>query len=1017
MCSKVLCSQTKADFIVSKKLYTYSDGLPGREVTCAVQDKNGYMWFGTRNGLCRFDGNTFQVFTQKANGLYVNKIRQLFSDNQNNIIICYEPSIKDTLKHIDVIDINTLKVQSFDQHYTDSPFKEQDINQIIYSENTESLRFYLKPFFHLDLRFSVNAKIWELSKNGSFTRLLLKPVKTIKFDFAGKKEVAITETYNPSENILDKSILIFNDGTMAYSGTHWIWANYIDRLGYVSVHQDPLFKLHYYLINKTGKVTALGNDTTNYRGIHFSRNTNYFQAQTDSIIFTSEKSNKLYLHNLSSNSIQVIDSTDDELVKKARISTVFLDNLNNRWLCTTEGVIKVSFKKQKFTSHFRFLENQMAKNHSSRGILAFDDMLFASMYDYVGIKKNNVLDCLSIHANFSLLKTNNTIWLGSFDLRAFDLLKKKTEYKNQFGTAEIWSLFQMNKNTLLLGGTKNIYVYDIANNKAIPITNKLGHGPELVYRFFYNTKKQLLAVANNGVFVINDQAEIVDYYSNNSLTKKNKLPFTNINDLYEDKEGKYWFATANDGLYMWNTKNNTFEQFGIDNGFLSEVLYRIEEDKFGKLWISTDFGLAKFDKVTHRAKIYTEKDGIAHNEFNRSSSFKDEKGHLYFGGIDGITSFNPSDFESNEEERDYPFQLKKVSKYNPSTNLMEDETERYKIEKKIELTENRKSLSLSFILLDLEERDHLYAYQIEGLEKEWNYIREGVLNLSALPYGNYTLRIKAQCLNGLWNKTEIAIPLLVLKPFYKTWWFIVVCMLLVVLSIAFVFRYRISRLQKSNQKLEEKVEQRTAELKESLAEQVALLQEVHHRVKNNLQFIAAMLKMQINSIKNIENKSVLLETSRRINSMSLVHEMLYSKDKLESVSVSEYLKELISKLGVIIHSEHYAVKFDIELEDVNFDINNSVAIGMITSEIISNSIKHAFTNSENPQVKVRLKHILSQQLIEYTIEDNGKGFSEQKNENGLGLRLIDIFARQLEAEYETDRNNGLKYTFKIPFLK
>lgn len=1018
--SKTSISQTENKYIVSKKLYTYTDGLPGREVTCAVQDKNGYIWFGTKNGLCRFNGQSFQLFTKKSNGLYLNHIKEIFSDNNHGIIINYDSKMNrfvDTINHLDVIDINTLEIKSFDNYYKNCPFKLQKIRQIVYSEKTESLLFNLNPFFHLNIKSFVNQTTWELLKSGNFKKRSIKIIKTIKFKLFNKKEIPEVEDYKVSKDVTDKSLLVFNDGSFGFNGLHWIWLKYSDKYGYIVQHIDSLLNQHYYWFKRTGDFTSIGDNFGKYRNIVFLDDSKYYQAVSDSFVFSLNKNNVLKLHHPSFGSYTVIDSTDDELLKKSRILNVLIDKLGNRWLCTTEGVIKVTLKKQKFNNYFTSKEIPLKKNHSARGILVFNDTLIASLYDFIAIQKNNGFESLNFGANFSLLKSNHIIWLGSYHLRTYNENTKKVEYKNQFKTAEIWSLFQFNKNQLLLGGTENIHLYDIITNTAKILKNNTGITPQLVYRFFYNSKKQLMAVANNGVFIINPKAEIIDCYSETAKLKNRKLPFANINDLYEDRDGIYWFATANDGVYRFNPNDYSFEQIGIDNGFLTQTIYKIEEDRFRKLWISTDFGLAKFDKETRKAQIYSEADGIAHNEFNRSSSFKDNNGNLYFGGIDGITSFNPIDFEGNEVEHDYPFLVNHISRYNSQTNILEDETNIFNVERKLELTDDRRNITLSVILLDLEERAHLYAYQLEGISKEWNYMRDGIISISTLPYGKYTIRVKAQCANGSWNKTEIIIPLVVMKPFYKTWWFITCAMFSVVfLSIIFV-KYRIKKLQIRNIKLETEVEIRTTELKSSLSEQIALLQEVHHRVKNNLQVITAMLKMQINSIKDEGNQKVLIETSRRINSMSLVHEMLYNKNKLETISVKEYLTELVSKLNEVIHDKQMPIHFALDIEDVKFDINDCVSIGMITSEVISNAIKYAFCNTSHPTIKINLHYSSIDKIVIYTIEDNGIGFKKDSSEAGLGMRLIDIFSRQMEAEYEITNNKGLVYTFKIPFDK
>ena len=241
---------------------------------------------------------------------------------------------------------------------------------------------------------------------------------------------------------------------------------------------------------------------------------------------------------------------------------------------------------------------------------------------------------------------------------------------------------------------------------------------------------------------------------------------------------------------------------------------------------------------------------------------------------------------------------------------------------------------------------------------------------------------------------------------------------MIVVSVLLVWLYfqnRIRKISKEKKRLENTVQERTKELRASLTEQTALLQEVHHRVKNNLQFIVAMLQMQINSVKDETNKAVLKDTSLRINAMSLVHEMLYNKDKLEYIAIEAYLHELISKLHELVYAQHAPVTIKLDIHPVKFNVNETVALGMLTSEIISNSIKYAFAGNPDPRIEISLKYNTASESITYRISDNGCGINENNKGNGLGLRLIDIFSRQLEASYKISNQNGLTFSFEIPY--
>lgn len=202
-------------------------------------------------------------------------------------------------------------------------------------------------------------------------------------------------------------------------------------------------------------------------------------------------------------------------------------------------------------------------------------------------------------------------------------------------------------------------------------------------------------------------------------------------------------------------------------------------------------------------------------------------------------------------------------------------------------------------------------------------------------------------------------------------------------------------------------------LKEKFKEKEALVQEIHHRVKNNLQFVNSIINMQTNTVQNELEASVLNETSRRIRSMALVHEMLYNKNNETGINMHEYLNELIKNIDDLINSSGKKIDFVLDVDQLIFDISTATAIGMIVSELTSNSLKYAFKKTKHPEIKIVLKQRNSTNY-ELIYGDNGVGLPENYNKtNKLGMRLIDIFSRQIKGSYVFENQNGLMY--KINF--
>lgn len=217
--------------------------------------------------------------------------------------------------------------------------------------------------------------------------------------------------------------------------------------------------------------------------------------------------------------------------------------------------------------------------------------------------------------------------------------------------------------------------------------------------------------------------------------------------------------------------------------------------------------------------------------------------------------------------------------------------------------------------------------------------------------------------------------------------------------------------------LTKKVNSTNKSLKVKHKEKDTLIQEIHHRVKNNLQFVSSLINMQINSSKTSIEVDSLSDASRRIRSMALVHEMLYNQDDLTGIEIKKYLTELISSINDIVNSKKIPIRFNLDCEVLMFETSKAIALGMITSELVSNSIKYAFADTSSPLINISLHKVYNTGTICFTVSDNGRGLwtQSQQEPEKLGMRLINIFSRQMKGEYTFNNNNGLVYTLLFEY--
>ena len=199
----------------------------------------------------------------------------------------------------------------------------------------------------------------------------------------------------------------------------------------------------------------------------------------------------------------------------------------------------------------------------------------------------------------------------------------------------------------------------------------------------------------------------------------------------------------------------------------------------------------------------------------------------------------------------------------------------------------------------------------------------------------------------------------------------------------------------------------------SLREKEALVKEVHHRVKNNLQIISSLLSLQANFVKEKKAREKFRESRERVRSMAIIHEMLYISKKFSEVDFAEYLETLVNSLFVTynISNKKIGLKLHIDIIDKFFDIDSAIPCGLIVNEIISNSFKYAFFKRRSGIISVQLKNSRPKNYC-LLIEDDGAGFPKNINLNSasFGLQLINTLAEQIKGEIQFDTGkNGTKY--------
>jgi signal transduction histidine kinase/DNA-binding response OmpR family regulator len=429
--------------------------------------------------------------------------------------------------------------------------------------------------------------------------------------------------------------------------------------------------------------------------------------------------------------------------------------------------------------------------------------------------------------------------------------------------------------------------------------------------------------------------------------------------------------------------------------------------------------LVRFNKSTQYINVFSTKEGIAHNEFNRISSFKAEDGRMYFGGIDGLTTFHPRDFETDKSAEQIPLEVTGLFQFLASKDQLRNLTHELHNNQKIILRPGDKFFRLEFALLDFRFPVNNYRYQIEGLDKEWQYTAEPLIRISGLPYGNYSIRIAGQSYSGAWSKQELAIPIHVLRPFYIRWWAFIIYGLG---FICFLYFFRQNQFKRALQNSE------NVRLQELDSLKTKLYNNITHEFRTPLTVIIGMagqlaeqenqeVQTQADLLPDIQKKSNLILRNAR-SLLQLINQML-DLSKLDNKKMTlDWVKgDIVAFLLYLSESySSYAIGRGIQfmhsspIESLKMDYDQEKLYHII-SNLISNSFKYT---PEGGTISFQVNKISAsskkEPQLQLKISDSGVGIAKEN--------LPLIFDRFYQADDSYTRKGegtgiGLAYTKEL----
>lgn len=846
-----------------KRKYTFKhlttvDGLSQNTVYSIFKDSFGFVWIGTVGGLNRYDGYSFKV--------YRNEVSNPASISSDFVSDIYEDSFGDFwigtasggLNRMDretgvfePILANINNKQSISSNNIRDIFEDskrrlwigtaggglclynRDKNSFkAYNELTGKEKGSLPTLYICTISEDYDGTLWLGSPNGML----------IHFD--PEKEEFIT--YD-TELGFEGNLLSLYSGCVYIDSDKDIW--YGTEIGLYKFDRENK-KFTHYQVDGTDKSVNSNNISS------------IIEAEPGVLFVTTDHGGLNVLDKKTGRFTYYTHSKfDNTSLNNNQLFGAYMDNDGLIWIGSFPGGVNIYDPySSKFDNYKDFLPDSLAIKCCS-SVLSLCEDLEGNVwvgYDGNGIDVFNpaTYEVVSFRHNPSDSKSLSTdviseiycdhegeMWIGTF-LRGMSKYNSKTNSfehffreplaENSIGGGHVWNIMQDSEKKFwlsLLNVGINTFDKDsmIFRNKAYADFDSLNNPNILVYETIEDNEGGIWVCTDNGLYKIDRKKEKYTHYSN-KLNSKNRIFGAHVYLLYQDSDGHIW-AGSDEALNLYNKEKDCFEELDV-KGLKGIIVYDMEEDNEGNLWVSSSNGLIRYEKGSGQTVLFDESDG-ALSTFNYNSSLKHSSGKLYFGGLDGFISFYPEDVFVNSK-KPHVCITKAYLNHKELKIRGEDSILKRDIayQDEIILSHNFNVISFEFAALNyINTEKNQYAYKLVNFDNDWNYIgTKREVTFTNLSPGSYMLKVKASNNDDVWNETGASLKIVVLPPYYKTVWFNVLLIVVIIALIILYIRVRERNLKKQKSFLEKKVAERTVEVEAKnvkLEKQYAEIQDIN----------------------------------------------------------------------------------------------------------------------------------------------------------------------------------------------
>jgi len=1044
-----------AKVVVAQQIYfrNYSaiDGLCSNTIWCISQDDQGYMWFGTKNGLSRFDGYKFKSYQFNKNiagSIGNNFIRAICRFDAKTYWIGTEGGLyildleKETFRTFKPI----LHQYIYDVIKTrDGRFWVGTAHKGVYCYNpvNKSLKNYTANKLGIVLSNDVR-KLAEDNDGNIWIGTLGNGVKVLN-----PRSGRVT-TYNAQNSNLssDFVLTVYND----LKGNIWV--------GTLKGGLNVLYKgaSTFKSYRKAG-ANSLNDDIVRV----------IYQCTPDKLYIGTEKG--LNILDIAANRFEsyTTKSNDPLSISDNAVYTIYRDSQGIFWIGTYFGGVNYfQGKKENFELYYPtgetnsltgkavscFLEDKPGKFWvgTEDGGLNYFDANNKTFKSFPFASKQEKLSYHNVHALFKDSKGN--LWIGLFT-GGLNIYNPETgkirRYKRVQGDTSsltnntIYDIYEDKRHTIWIGTVHGVDVYNPASNKFVGV-HSMNLDNTITYDIYEDNFNNIwFATYDFGLIGYNRKTrKWINYRASNT---KNSLSSDKLICMLDDHSGNIWIGTDGGGLNKFNIQTRTFKSYNERHGIAANIVFGILQDDAGMIWFSTNNGIYKLNPQTDAVSHYSNGDNLQSVVFNYKASLKASDGKMFFGGIKGFNTFYPDsihDVKLSYKVNLTNFQLfnKDVAINTPGSPL----TRPINYTKEIELSYDQSVISFEYAALGYTTPEKIqYAYLMEGFDKKWNYVgAQRKATYTNLPPGSYTFKVKAGDDFEISNGRVTAINVVINPPFYKTG--LAYFLYVILLSGAGwgSYRYFKQQLIKKNQIRLERLKSKREQ--EFYTQKIEIFTAMAHEIRTPLSLIIAPLEklLKVNKWQPEEKEQLRImdENSNRL--LDLVNQLLdfrriesdiYHIHK-EEVEIVSLVQTIYSRFSAISYQRKIKFSLTTRINQLHAQADPE-ALTKILNNLLINAFKftrtHVKIKVNEPVVEPGDKHFFS-----ISIEDDGIGIPQKHIDDiftkffkvssgqhhynnlggtGIGLTLSKLLTEKHDGRLLINSNEGefTIFTILIPY--